>query len=66
MNRVNTKCEIDVYEVNDKERPIGGDWKLTVKSHWNRKEFVLLNFRNDITITVSASDLISAIDRCSE
>lgn len=34
---------------------------LTVQSHWNRNEFVILHLAEEMTITVNASDLCAAI-----
>ena len=55
--------EVEPYELNGdtlfdvkSRKP-----SLTVKSHWNRKEFVVLKFGDDQSFTVNANDLEAAI-----
>lgn len=62
-----TNAILDIYEVNGKEvTPLVGDNvpKLEVKSHWNRKDLVVIVFYGK-EITVSNSDLSRALS-CAE
>lgn len=52
--------EVKIYEIDDKEIPIGNSKKLHVESHWNSEKMVILMFV-DFRITVTASDLQQAI-----
>lgn len=58
------EAKLTVYEIDGTEKAGGADVKLAVKSHWNRKGFVLLQI-GKTTYTVSASDLREATSRCS-
>ena len=62
MSTVKTKSHVTGYELDGVDK-YDCDAVL-VKSHWNRKEFVVIEI-NGTAITVSASDLRSAILRCS-
>lgn len=56
-----TETKIDIYEINGEESGLSNEAQLTVKNHWNRKNFVILNM-NDKEITVVADDLKRAIE----
>jgi hypothetical protein len=58
-NKVITKVEI--YEVDDKEVPIGMFRSLKVLSHWNRRELVVIEV-NGKKYTVEGDDLMAAIE----
>lgn len=61
MSRVKVKCEVQVYEVQGEDVPVGASGPpLTTESHWNRDEFVVVKF-NKQEFTVVGSDLITAI-----
>jgi len=65
MNRVDTKCKVRVYEI-DGEATKGIDApSITVESHWNDDERIVLVFGNGKgqRFTVVADDLLSAIRR---
>jgi len=65
MGRIAIKADINVYELDGKEVEIGGKEKtFTVRSHWNRDEMIVILIGSH-EYTVSASDLVSAINRCS-
>jgi len=53
--------KIKIYEVNGNEVEIGKSKSLIVKSHWNRKDLVVLKFGKQ-EITVSKRTLEKAID----
>lgn len=54
--------EVKVYEKRGRDTPLVGDEPpLTVRSHWNRNEFVRLVIA-DVDITVNAADLQAAIN----
>ena len=58
--KVEVKQKIEVYEINDEDVPIGKTETMSVDSHWNRDEFVVLGFRGK-RLTVTASNLQDAI-----
>ena len=58
---VNVDNELNIYEIGRKEEPLAGGKKLHIKSHWNRNEFVCIEFPGFSPITVSAKDLQAAI-----
>ena len=60
MTEVETK--IKIYEVNGEETKINKDPHLSVRSHWNYHDFVVISFDDDNEITVVADDLIKAIE----
>lgn len=60
MARINIKQEIQVYEVNDVEVPIGKEVTIRVDSHWNRDELVVLGIGRK-RYTVVSEDLVTAI-----
>jgi hypothetical protein len=62
MARIKVTQEIKVYEIGGKEVPLGTDKNLGILSHWNVRDFVILNFGNEMQITVSGNDLITAIN----
>lgn len=51
--------EVRIYEVNDEREPLNRP-VLIVKSHWNRNEFVVLEFEGKC-ITVARSELSAAM-----
>jgi len=57
---IKVKQEIEIYEENDEEVPIGIDKSLSVESHWNWNERVILRLGKR-RITVIGRDLITAI-----
>ena len=59
MTEVETK--IKIYEVNGEETKNDKDQHLSVRSHWNDHDFVVISFNDDDEITVAADDLIKAI-----
>lgn len=56
---INVACELPVYEQDGKEKPVGKQLKMTIESHWNRKDMVVLRF-GDAIVTVLGYDLIRA------
>jgi endonuclease V-like protein UPF0215 family len=52
--------EIKIYEVDDKEVPVGQDFTLGILSHWNWNDHVII-VSNGKKVTVSGTDLIRAI-----
>lgn len=64
-NRVSTISKVRIYEQDDEEVPIGTDAIITVESHWNREDFVVITI-DDKEIAVVAKDLVTAIARCSQ
>jgi len=61
---IEVKNYVELYELNGKSLTgIRSDkTSLLVESHWNRNEFVILKIGDNDSFTVSASDLISAIN----
>lgn len=59
-NRIESINMVDAYEENGKETTITRP-KITVREHWNRKEFVVMNIA-DKSYTFLAKDLIKAIE----
>lgn len=61
MSRVKVRSDIQVYEIDGTEVTVGlPDQIMTVESHWNRNEMVILSF-GERKVTISASDLEKAI-----
>jgi hypothetical protein len=57
------ESKVTIYEVAGSEPALGADrQEVTVKSHWNRDEFVVLEVPGALAITVAAADLKRAID----
>lgn len=55
------ECDVTVYERNGKETTTSEGYKsLILRSHWNRKTLVVLQF-GDTNVTVSAEELKRAI-----
>jgi len=52
--------QVEIYEENDKEVPIGTNKYMGVESHWNHNERVILVIEGK-RITVIADDLEAAI-----
>ena len=63
MSDSKVKYRSTIYEIDDKDTKLVGGPELQVESHWNRDEFVVLNF-NDKRCTVDANDLVRAIKNC--
>lgn len=57
---MNVKTEINVYEENGQDVPVGETKKISVESHWNRKNFVVIKIGKK-TVTVVGSHLSEAI-----
>jgi len=52
---------LDIYELNNIDQ-FGIDMpKLTVKNHWNRSQFVVIQMPSGESATVNASALIKAV-----
>lgn len=49
------------YEVNHRETPSGSPEFLRVCSHWNRREFVVMETLDGTKVAVLAADLLAAI-----
>lgn len=64
MVRVKTDCQVGVYEIAGKDvspdRPF-----ITVRSHWNDRDRVILVGPDGTSVTVVASDLAAAIGKAS-
>lgn len=64
--RVETKARVRCYEVNGEDVAPSEDEFLTVETHWNSEDRVVLKRRGGRgSLTVVADDLRKAIDRCS-
>lgn len=63
MNRIESINNIEVYEENGTELNALRSKKpsITIREHWNRKEFVIINMGN-LSYTVLAKDMIAAIE----
>jgi hypothetical protein len=57
------ESKITVYEVDGQENYRQND--LSIKSHWNRDEMVVIKVGCSKSLTVTASELIKAVERCS-
>lgn len=58
---MNVETQIKIYEINNEEvKDIDGP-KLSVQSHWNRNEFVVIKVGSEL-VTVRANQLQAAID----
>jgi hypothetical protein len=57
---INVESKVKVYEKDGKDTAIGDDTALVVRSHWNRDEYVVLDF-GDKKWTMLAKDLEAAI-----
>jgi len=56
------QSDIRVYEVDDKELPAGSEEKfITVESHWNWKNMIVINTHGLGTVTVPVDDLKKAV-----
>ncbi len=53
--------EVDVYEVDGEDAPVGKEIKVGVASHWNRNQLVVLVIGKK-QYTVLGSDLKTAIE----
>lgn len=61
MTEVDVECTIGVREVNEREVDVGKSVKMTVRSHWNREELVILEFEGK-SVTVGRKSLMLAIE----
>lgn len=63
MNRIESINNIEVYEESGVELNALRSKKpsITIREHWNRKEFVIINMGN-LSYTVLAKDMIAAIE----
>lgn len=55
------KNEIKIYETNGKDTPIGSNPILSVTSHWNHHNSVVIDVGDGKTYTVLAKELQAAI-----
>jgi hypothetical protein len=62
VSKIKVSQEVNVYELDGNELPIGSDMKLNVYSHWNRSNMIVLQFKGENQITVLGNDLSRAID----
>ncbi len=53
---------IKVYELNGKETAPGATANLTVMSHWNRREFVVLVLPDGSKLSITAKDMKAALE----
>ena len=53
--------KIKIYEVDGKDADTKKPESLTIQSHWNYHDFVVIKY-GDKSITVDKKDLIKAID----
>mgnify|MGYP001612247348 FL=1 len=60
MSTVDVYNKISVYEIDDKEVGPGQNPELTIESHWNIEDFVVLGFMGK-KLTVAADALTTAI-----
>jgi hypothetical protein len=61
-NQVDRIATVRVYEWDGEEKPKGQTIdKLTVKSHWNRGDLIVIRISGCPEVTVVARDLITAI-----
>ena len=64
MATVRTRAEVDIYEVNG-ETNIAVRPKLVITTHWGDDRKVVVEGPDGVKLTVLASDLRLAIDKCS-
>ena len=64
-SRIESINIVEVYEENGTELKALKSKKpsITVREHWNRKDFVIINMGN-LSYTVLATDLEKAIQNC--
>jgi hypothetical protein len=60
MGRIDVKQKIKVYEVNDEEVKLGKDINMTVDSHRNDNDMVIVRVGRN-RYTVDGDDLLTAI-----
>ena len=60
MSRVAVVSEVDIYEINGDEVPVGTHRALKVSSHWNDSERAVLRFGR-ISFTILIDDLLVAL-----
>ena len=60
------KCtnEIEIYETNGKDSPIGNYPLMLIASHWNRKDTMVNLIIGGKEYAVLASELIASINNC--
>jgi hypothetical protein len=62
MSRLEIENRLEIYEIDgDDIGTADEDKKLIVRSHWNRREFVVIELEKDRSVTVVADDLKDAI-----
>lgn len=60
--RMKVQSEVRVYERDGAEVPVGSHAVITISSHWNRSDLVVLQVDGSAaTITVTARELEAAI-----
>ena len=60
MSRIAVVSEVDIYEVNGAEVPVGTHRALKVSSHWNHSERAVLKF-GKTRFTILIGDLMTAL-----
>ena len=58
--KIDVQSIIKVYEINGEEVDIGKEKTISLHSHWNRNEFVVIKI-GKVTYTVVKEDLEKAI-----
>lgn len=62
MSRIKVENTVTIYERDGQEvKTVGDAIGLKVLSHWNRRDFIVLQLANGKAISVVASDLQKAI-----
>lgn len=61
---IKVTSHVKVYEMNGEPVPIAAKDEMIIRinSHWNRREFVILQLPNGDHFTVNENDLIAAIE----
>ncbi|MBU6232250.1 hypothetical protein KGP36_06470 [Patescibacteria group bacterium] len=57
--------KIRVYEIDDNDTPIGSDYLMIIRSHWNDEDMVILELPLEAkgkSVTVVAKDLRMAME----
>lgn len=58
---IKVTCEVAVAERDGKDLPTGTQQALTVASHWNKSDMVVLTIPGHGTVTVFGPDLARAV-----
>lgn len=58
---IKVEQEVEIYEENGKEVPIGTKKVMGVESHWNRNEWVILRVGSN-RVAIKARDLRAATE----